>query len=1034
MGFLIYRASAGSGKTFTLVKEYVKLLLQDPDRFKHILAITFTNKAAGEMKDRILHALLQLAEGSHTVLADQIKRELPEITGIQKQSRRILSLLLHHYSDFSITTIDSFMFRLIRAFSLELGLPLNFQVELNNEKIGRYVEGHLMSQVGNDPYTTRVILQYVKQRIAAEKSWNITGELRKFVKDIIQESNDQWIREAGAWDGDRFLAFVSEMDGIKRNFTERMTELGKQGMDRIETAGLSVEDFPYKMSGAAGYLSRLADKRPGRIRELSLPERFKNGVWVAKNMSVEIRNRIEVLLETGLGETVDKIMHLYSSDYPRALSASVILEQGYLMALHHQIKDLVNQYKLASSIVPITEFGTMINEIVRESPVPFVYAILGERYHHYLMDEFQDTSELQWENLFPLIENALSYDHLNMAVGDAKQSIYRWRGSDAEILEREIEKKFDPSQIKNKDLVSNFRSLENIVMFNNRLFKSVTEFFGDVPCVGEGIYRSADQEAVLGSGGHVTLTFATVDSAEGVREQSLENLVNRIGGALQRGFDYRDMAILVRTGMEGAAAADCLIRNGIPVISPDSLKLSHSSVVRFMLSIMAFLVNRSDKVALCQMLYFISMHLNGISLSYSDIERYFMSGDMSVLPDNVARLMGGRDFYIRLPLYELVEEVVRLFGMPMSVTHHCAGYLQDFMDVVHTYHSEQGGDISSFLDWWEILEEDLSTGMPEKRDAISVLTFHKAKGLEFPVVFVHNADWKHVKDGEKMWLRTVEPMSENPLARLPLLVRRSRILEETLFHNDLAEENNKNLLDNLNLLYVVFTRAQEELHIFSGIKNRNSGFLKNAAETFMDQDKTLPNRFGYGRAGHKVTETDKAGESSVVLGDMVSNGWYPRISIKRKYPELLRIHRDRVEEKIQWGSLLHDILAQIHYKGEEDDVLDRFIEDGFLAREKCPVVKEMITGIYNHPQAAEWFDPEAVIFTERSLVHRGEILRPDRVIIREEKVVVAEFKSGERDQRNRDQVQLYREALMAMGYPDVKSYLFYLSDSYLEQV
>ena len=1034
MGFVIYRASAGSGKTFTLVKEYLKILLQDPGGFNHILAITFTNKAASEMKDRILHALLQLSEGSQTVLAEEIQKELPHLANLARQSRKILSLLLHHYSDFAITTIDSFMFRLIRAFSLELGLPLNFQVEMNTERISRYVEGQLMSQVGIDRHTTEVIIQYVKKRMVAGKSWNVSRDLRRFVKEIIQESNSQWVRQAEEWDHRLFFDFIEELNGICHKFTGNLSDLGEQGLELIDKAGLSIEDFPYKFDGAAGFLHKLKNNRPGNVKNIQLRVRFKEGKWHGKTMAADVKNRIDEVLDKGLREIEEEIMAYYSNNYSRALTGSVILEHVYLMALNHQIKSLVDCYKEESSIVPISEFGSLINDIVNDSPVPFIYSILGEKYNHYLMDEFQDTSALQWENLFPLIENSLAYNNFNMAVGDGKQSIYRWRGGDVDIMEREIDQRFDSSQLEKKNLICNFRSRNNIVAFNNRYFREVVRYYHDIPFISQGIYQDIEQKEVLGPGGHVSLVFGDRESDQTIEEQSTEHLITGIRDAAGRGYAFGDMAILVREGKEGTLAANCLIREKIPVISPDSLKLSQSPVVRFLIHVMAYLSDPSDRVSQCHVLFFVSQYLKGIPLEFDDIEHFYLPNMKSNLPNEVARLMGKRDFLIRLPLYEMVEEVIRLFRMPASVSHECAGYLQDFMDVVLAFHSREGGNISAFLDWWDHNVDDLSTGMPENKNAVTILTIHKAKGLEFPIVFVFNAAWKHKKDDQKLWLTMSEAISENPISHLPLLIRSGKVLEETFFCEGMEQEDEKVLMDNLNLLYVAFTRGIEELHVFAGDKKDRAEFLEGIARKVMDTDVTSPHRYNFGEPGKKSGGASEVEEPGMVLKDFVSHRWYPRIAIRKKYNELMKISTPEGDEKLKWGSLLHEIFSQVKYKGDEQRVLNLYVSGGLLPEEHSDSIGRMIENALKIPQVKEWFDPEAVVLTEHSLIHEGEVLRPDRVVFFDGRVIVVEFKSGKKHPDHAKQVRKYKIAIEAMGYRNVESYLFYFGDYYLECV
>jgi ATP-dependent helicase/nuclease subunit A len=1079
MAFMLYRSSAGSGKTYTLVKEYLKLVLENPEseKFKHILAITFTNKAAGEMKDRILQALKNLAKGEDKVLEDTLKKEMPDLRHVSKISAKVLTDLLHKFSDFAIMTIDSFIHRVIKAFALEIGLPLNFGIDLNYEKIQDYVIEHLLASVGKEDYITELLLKFVFARVQAEKSWNIEGEIKKFEKELFNEKNINWVRAVSTFDSVVFEHYTKKLEHLRDDFTQKLNEPGKRALDLIKGAGLSAADFAYKEKGAAGFLEKCAVLRPEGIKQFSLSSRLKNEQWYTKSAPGEIKAAIENLLAHGLSQIRQEVMDHWEKYYSRALTADFILDNIYLSAIISRMTLLVDEYKKKNNMIPISEFNVRVNEIVRDSPVPFIYAVLGERYNHYLVDEFQDTSRLQWENLLPLIDNAMASDYFCMAVGDGKQSIYRWRGSDWGIMQKEIEEKIAPEQLTVSSLGQNFRSRENIVVFNNRFFEKVSEYYKSDNIELGRIYMDITQEPKPKPGGFVSLCFfdqpstntagaanTHFDTGAGMDVDDdtdtdtdtdidadvdlpvFEQVKKIIMDCRVRGFNDRDIAILVRENKQGQRVGEYLLGQGIQVVSPDSLILSRIPLIRFLIDILVYLGNPSDKIVEAAIIFFLGLNKGANPLEPTAVADHFLEDKQRDLSGEIAEFFRRRNYLIRMPVYEVIEEVIRIFELDKSLDFVTHGYLQAFLDVVAGYTAENSVDIASFLDWWEFNKGEFSVMVPETKAAIKIMSIHKAKGLEFPVVILPYAAWEHKPD-RQLWLKANPALPTDPPLDMPMPVNKTKKLEETYFRAEYARESEKVTVDNINLLYVAFTRTIDELYIISRRKERNENYklLNERAVPLMEAGKSNgdQNVFTFGEPSLRKKEKEEGEQELLEIGhktaeQLISNNWYSRITIRRKSREFWRFDENYREERRTWGILIHQVLSGIRSIDDIDSVLEQTLAAGEIEAEDREPLEQKIREIFEIETVRGWFKPGYAdrVFIESPIITDEGTLRPDRVIIAGDHVTLIDFKTGKPVPRDEQQMITYKNAVRAMGYREdnIDAFLFYLEDKEVRRI
>lgn len=1087
MGFVLYRSSAGSGKTYTLVKEYLKIVLQNPQAFKSILAVTFTNKAAGEMKERVVRALRNLSQGKDPELAEILRQEMagkdPLPFRIEERSAQILTHILHNYSDFAIMTIDSFIHRVIKAFALEIDLPLNFSIVLNYERLESYVIEKLLNLVGRDEFVTDTIMEFVFARIDEEKSWNIEGDIRRFEKEILSEKNTDWVRGISSLDNIDFVHMIEQFTALRSGFVEKLNELGKNALTLIGEAGLTIDDFAYKEKGAAGFLKKCAGLREGDLKKITMGSRFQEGHWLGKSAPAELATAVENLLAGGLSDLHEQIVSHYEQNRAQALTAKFSADNIYLAAVVNRIKRLIDEFKEKNGVIPISEFNVKVYEIIKKSPVPFIYSLIGEKFDHYLIDEFQDTSRLQWENLFPLIENALAYDYFNMAVGDGKQSIYRWRGGDVEIMETDITSRIHPDQLSIKPLEKNYRSCRGIVEFNNRFFAEIgrTE-----PAAGQdvenkkensllqGIYGDPAQVPNRKAGGfvslefiersatapddvkkrsssqekhHQTTTFSSNSSLEGdgdgtpppadTEEIVFAQLNGIIADCQDRGYDLGDIAVLVRENKEGQAVAENLVKNRIPVVSPDSLLLAKVPLIRFFIDILIYLNNPEDKIAKAAVTYFFSLHKKNDPLDATTIGKHIRAKTQEKLAPELGEFFRRKDYLIRMPVYEVIEEVIRIFKPGKSFGFDTAGYMQAFLNIVSDYTKDNNIDVISFLEWWEFNKNDFAMVVPETKSAVKIMTIHKAKGLEFPVVIVPYANWGHDMD-KQLWLTPEPPLPGIP-PDLALPVNTPKLLEETYFAKAYKEEKEKVRIDNINLLYVAFTRAGDNLYIIAQPKRKNDNYelLKELAVPLMGKETAPGTAYTLGEPAHKEKKAEKEVKQPEIEYQkndaFISNRWYGKISIRRKTPEFWGFD-DYREERINWGILVHHVLAQIRSSEDVPRILEKIFISGDIEEKEKKLLQTKVNEIFAIETVQEWFKPGLRVFSEASMITDRGILRPDRVIIYDDKAVIIDFKTGEKNKGHANQLNKYRQALRAMGYQKIEAYLFYLENKEIQPV
>lgn len=1034
--FTIYNASAGSGKTYTLVKAYLKILFNsdNPYLFKNILAITFTNKAVAEMKDRIIEMLKAFSDKSVLESEDNsmfydICEDInmtPEV--LFEKSGKLLNTILHNYAAFDISTIDGFTHKLIRTFAYDLKIPLNFEVELDQDSLLNQAVDRLIAKAGTDTALTRVLVDFAIEKADDDKSWDVALDFNKIAKLLVNENDKPFIESLKGKSLKDFSTLKSLLQKEITLVENALTEGAEGVLTLIEEAGLAPNDF------SRG----------------SLPKHFKN--LAIKNYGIKFDSvwQIDLLEGNGLypkrvSEEVAAIIDSIQPQLAKAFSTTknAVFHIKFLKAFYKNVTPLsvlnainmeLNALKAEQNKMLISEFNSIISKEIKDQPTPFIYERIGEKFNHYFIDEFQDTSKMQWENLIPLIENALaSQNGSAMIVGDAKQAIYRWRGGKAEQFIDLFDQKTQPFHCKQevKTLEENYRSYKDIVDFNNGFFKFVSHQVFTAEAY-KTLYENAHQNSTKTETGYVSLNFLEIEKDEDRDEVFSQYTLEAIRQCLENGFDLADICILVRKKKDEKALAKFLgTQKDIKIISADGLLLKNAPEVNFINNVLALLVqpnNNETKMAVLEHLTTLfnienkhEFFTNHIQLAVSELFKSF----------EVFNIYLSSAALLQLPLYDLAETVVRSFNLVEKSN----AYIQFYLDVVLDFSQKKGSDVSGFLEYFDKKQENLSVVSPQGQNAVQIMTIHKSKGLEFPVVIFPYADLNIYEDIEpKEWFATnQEKYNGFSYALLNYNKDFEFYGDEGLriFKTHTAEQE----LDSINLLYVTLTRAIEQLHVITtkDISSKGEVNTKRYSGLFIEylkriniwKDSELTYSFGNAkRTFKKATIKDKTQIQQQFISTAKE---IHHIKVVTKSGLLWDTSQ---QDAIEKGNLIHDIMSKIEISDDVDAAVNEFLVASSINKEQAEMLQESIHRIVNHPQLKNYYSPIGAVYNERDIItSNGDILRPDRVVVTpKNEAVIIDYKTGFEDYKHHEQLQAYQTVLEAMHLKVIKKFIVYIND------
>lgn len=1034
----IYRSSAGSGKTYSLVRNFIGMALVGdgttfyPRYFRHILAITFTNKAASEMKERVLSFISDLSKGVGQGKDHSFFSHIQEDTSlsdedIKNRSQQILTAILHNYTDLSISTIDKFVFRIVRTFAHDLQMAQAFEVEMDKDLLIQPTVSFLISRIGTNKEVSDALVAFALSKADEGKSYNLENALEQFAKHLFIEKSEKFISSLNDVSISDCLEVKNDLLSEIDAFEQLLLNKRKEFLAFCKTFNLGPKDFT--RGSFYNYFNNFRKRSSDKyFPSDTLQKNVANNKWSANSVD---EGKKEIIINhadflSALFDDVQKHLRVGFKDY---IFNKLLLNNIFSIAVLNELSKELEQFKEENNVKHISEFNNAIAEIIRKEPTPFIYERLGERYHHFLIDEFQDTSVMQWHNLLPLVHNSLSEGYQNLIVGDAKQSIYRWRGGEVEQFVQLPEHIFqsellpNPDELKNsllnnaeeKVLSDNWRSDKEIVQFNNAFFNNLkTIISADL----QAIYESSEQNPKGKDGGYIHIDL-TPDT-KSFKSDVMDKIINQIEVLRSMNYDFKDMAILCRTGKEACQAAESLNKAGINVLSDEALLLSASKDVNFILAVLAYLHNTQDKVSQTYIVSYLYYNYENVDYNLHQVLESVGKGDSHVFNAFITSL--GIDFKPQalweLAIYDLVERLIHVFKLSSTDI-----YLHYFLDAIHKFSIKNSNDIVAFLEWWDKNHDKEAIVVPDDMDAVKVMTVHKSKGLEFPIVFIP-FNWKVGKASDEIWVDAKGKIKKMKVA----LLNNSKQLERSEYAEIHKEEKNKSIMDDLNVLYVAMTRPKHQLYIYTAeYKNLDDFNTLSKLIGYYFQSTTHEFPISIGKLEPKSEDKDIY-NLALNLNYSSLSDWRKTIRLKNNSNQLWDINLDRQ----QWGSLLHECLAQIHYPKDKESVLDNLERNGLISVEMKSKLRKRVEELLNDEQLMPFFLEDWEVKNEQIILQEsGESYVPDRLLIKNNKVKIIDYKTGSTSQmeKHKKQVDGYYKALKKMGFKEISKYIIYTEEN-----
>ncbi|MCO6025098.1 UvrD-helicase domain-containing protein [Prevotella cerevisiae] len=1112
----VYSASAGAGKTFKLATQYISLLILNPLSYRSILAVTFTNKATEEMKMRILSQLYGISKGLNDSKA--YLNEIISTTGLQKpmikqRASWILKLLLHHYDDFKVETIDAFFQTVLRNLAYELNLTANLKISLNDQEVLDQCIDNLIEQLDENSPVLRWIMDYIHEKMDDDKGWNIIRQIKDFGKNIFGDAYKKNFKELEplmAPGNEFFTKFSEHLHCIKTNAEQTIKQYADRFFQTMEESGYSASDLSRGEKGIWNYFSRLQsgeftdDAKLHNNTVKKCLEDPKN--WVTKQNAVPgkgVYALVEAKLWPLLKEAESKLLDLVN-DYK---SADLTLRHLNTLRLLGKIGEEVRTSNQEASRFLLSDTQNLLSSLIDDSDSPFIFEKIGARLEHIMIDEFQDTSRIQWDNFKVLLKETMSHGlppskniAQNLIVGDIKQSIYRWRGGDWKLLQG-IKDEFS-GQVDKKNLDTNFRSDRNIINFNNTFFEKATQSSiwsadGKAQEQLTKAYNIKDlrQEIPASKGDNGSVHIELLPNNEDYHDLMLQKTVEMVRQLLQAGCKERDIAILVRKNPTiqeiGSYFMDQLPE--VTLVSDLAFRLDASQAVNILIDALRLMIHRDDALSLSNLTKAYQTEIK--HPGKSDNELFLCPGKTvkerleSQLPEAYINHL---DELMRLPLVDLIEQLYAIFEL--SQLNEQSAYICAFYDQVNAYLQENSPDIEDFLNVWD---ENLHTQsiQSEEANGIRLLTIHKSKGLEFDHVIIPFCDWIFEKPGYTLWC-SPEKNPYNELPVIPVDLYKKQMCG-SVFEHFYKEEHSQNVVDNMNLLYVAFTRAKRGLYIFGKNKDKDKASHKtkstsspagpvdesdvigrvlpdiadelqvsvskvseNEGQPSDQDDKSTKGKdsaqetlvFDYGTPDIKTAGPQEKVSDNIFLQPVLSkkitvNNYRNRVDFREsnKSKDFIEGDDEEIQEQneyIRTGNVMHAIFSSIRTLDDVDQALDQLEQDGVLdtgnlSKEK---LKDIMRQRLESDKVRDWFSSRWELFNECTILYRdpdtNETIekRPDRVMADEKEMIVVDFKFGKPHKEYEDQVRTYMSLLSQMQQLPVSGYLWYVYPNRIQQV
>lgn len=1065
----VYKASAGSGKTFTLATEYIKLVVENPQSYRNILAVTFTNKATEEMKMRILSQLYgiwkQLPDSEKYLQVICEKTGLDEAF-VSERAGMALSNLLHNYNYFRVETIDTFFQRVLRNLARELDLTANLRIGLNDYQVEELAVDQLIEDLKTTDVLLQWLLKYIMETISDDKSWNVIEKIKSFGKNIFKDEYknvssllQQKLEEPGFFE--HYTACLKE---IRKAAEERMKDLARQFFDTLKSEGFTIDDFSYGKSGVCSLFLKLQD---GIFDESIVGKRVTDSLGYPEKWCKKTHPRKEqiyILADTSLGSILRTAMEERPRQWRLYQSADITLRHLSQLRLLDSIEKKVRELNEGANRFLLSDTQQLLHALIDGSDTPFIFEKIGTQLQHIMIDEFQDTSTVQWQNFKVLLSEAMSQEGSeNLIVGDVKQSIYRWRSGDWRLL-NDIQTQFPSpeAQLDIRTLGTNYRSQRNIIEFNNIFFRTAAQL--EYMAVQDNPEATALQRAYddveqtvpdeLENNGLINIQLLPADDYQ---EKTLAGIVDIVCKLRDKGVKPSEMAILVRTNIHIPLIADHFTKHlpDIRIVSDEAFRLDASVAVNLLVEALHLITHPQDTLAKANIVKLYQYYV--LETKVADNELLLSNRPLDeLLPEAYIQHF---EELKSLSLYELTERLYMIFEL-----HRLEGqsaYLCAFFDQLLNFTSENATGIDAFVSEWE---EDLcsKTIQSDEINGIRLLSIHKSKGLEFAHVIIPFCDWQLEKtQGNILWCRPDEvPFDDLPIVPVDSAPKQ---LMGTIYEDDYQREHLQNTVDNLNLLYVAFTRASQSLFVI-GKRNapKSRSMLIEQVLPLIVQEKaeaTLSGidnendaiRFTYGTLIPQKVKVHKDSPNPflqkitpVGINILTFDNPLSFRQSNRSKDFIALQDEENVElqqrQYIQMGSILHQVFSTIRTAADIDSALKRLQLEGVLYDEQVTAdkVAAMLRKRLQNSRVADWFSDRWTLFNECTIltVEDGNIVerRPDRVMTNGKEWVVIDFKFGSPKDEYHDQVREYMALLADMGHTNIKGYLWFVYSNRIEEV
>ena len=1068
----ILQASAGSGKTFSLTAHYLTLLLSGETKYREILAVTFTNKATEEMKTRILDVLKGFAEGDPAKQINDYReivlRQHPDLDPIKLQlkSDQIYRRILHDYSRFSVSTIDGFVQKVIRGFAFELGLDAGYGLEMNYDKVKNELAERLDKALDKNPVLLQWIIDLALDRINNNLSWNYRRELIELSNEIFKERYqpfEEAIKQLGdAADLDVLFKGYNKITrlGIEV-FEHSLKGLAAEALEIFHVEGLAADDLKGKSRSPLLGLNKIAEGELGKVSSLEKlvdePEQ-----WFQKGAV------------TGAYAELNPIVAKLVATYKEGLSAYVLAQAFnknlYYLRLMQEMAVLLKDYRAESPNLLISDAQTLLKGITDdadENP-SFIWEKMGNRFKNFLFDEFQDTSANQWGSFRSLLSNAIAspsgklIDHL--IVGDTKQSIYRWRNGDWNILHQQAKQDVRAHNVIEESLEENYRSTKNIIAFNNQLFRKLPELMQSnlngaiaeeeqqevltwwkdrgLDHIIREVYAEAAQKTTPFTleGGTISLHVLKQDEEGNAltklsfRKLALDKMMSEIRRLfLEKNYQARDICVLVRSNSEAVAAVEALMENGIDVVSGEALLLTNNTAVKLIVNTLQAMAGLSENTALykanCISLYAVLQNRGVAPGDYFGLSEKSLAELSGLLPDALCEHWQS---WMQQPLPAMLEKLITAYGLNETDYAAHLPYLLAFRDLAGSFALQGERGIAAFINYWE--EEGLRKTLPssDNTDAVQVITIHKSKGLAFKAVLLPFCNWDiNGKANSIFWV----PSADTPyhhLRSIPL--KYNKDLGRSSVAKPYFEELLYNNMDALNMLYVATTRSKE--YLYMSIMGKKTATITNigdllakAYEAELSDDGSYIVDEAVPQRPEKPARSHEIELSNYPVSDRLSQVF--DANLKRREIDLLT-----GESPGRTGTILHEVLAEAENAVQVEEVLQRLLLEGVFKAVEMPYLLSQARAVLQHEGLQQILGESEQRLNERSIIDaQGKSYRPDKVLMKGEEVTVIDYKFTQKESdAHIAQVAHYQNLLQAMGYTKVKTYLFYAMSGTLKLV